>query len=171
MRNSKVLVLDVTDDLRNQVERVTSVLRPRPEVVPCAAIGAVEETIDDRGPFDLVVAGSLVSNDAGLRQLRGLRSRFPQIKLILAFDQWRSSGLRDIVRTGALDVLRLPVDDEVLLEAVEQALNSDPVPSNAVEGLRPSAGKGTVTAVVSATGGCGKTFLATNLGYHLQGRT
>jgi pilus assembly protein CpaE len=37
-------------------------------------------------------------------------------------------------------------------------------------GTRRGSGQGTVIAVVSATGGCGKTFLATNLAYHLQSR-
>ncbi|HUQ62133.1 MAG TPA: hypothetical protein VM121_00075 [Acidimicrobiales bacterium] len=171
MRNWKVLVLDVTDDLGHQVERVTSGLVPRPEIVSCEVLENAEATIADRGPFDVLVAGSMVSDESGLRLLRGLGELAPNMKLILAFDHLRTSRMRDIVRTGALDVLRLPVSDEVLFEAVEQALNAGPAHVDTAEQPRPSSGKGTVTAIVSATGGCGKTFLTTNLGFFLQGHS
>jgi pilus assembly protein CpaE len=168
VRNWKVLVLDVTEDLGRQVERVTSGLVPRPEVVSCEAVEAAEAMIADRGPFDVLIGGSMVSDQSGLQQLRHLRELAPQMKLILAFDNLRSSRMRDIVRTGALDVLRLPVSDEALFEAVEQALNAGLVPLEVAERPQPSADRGRVTTVVSATGGCGKTFLATNLGYFFQ---
>jgi len=168
MRNSKVLVVEASDGLAEQVEHVTSALRPRPEVVSCESIASIEETIGSSGPFEVVVAGSMFPSESALRELRQLRNAEPQMQLILAFDHWRSSSMRDIVRVGALDVLRLPVDDEVLLEAIEQALNSAPLAPTPVEEPNSPVRNGTVTAVVSATGGCGKTFLATNLGYHLQ---
>jgi pilus assembly protein CpaE len=95
----------------------------------------------------------------------------PETGPILAFDRWRSSSLRETVRTGALDILRLPAKDEVVSDAIEQALE---LRANlAVDPGRSSyRGKPTskVFAVISATGGCGKTFFATNLAYHLQAR-
>jgi pilus assembly protein CpaE len=171
VRNSKVLVIDVTDDLGRQVQRVTSALRPRPEVVSCDEIEGVDDVIVDHGPFDVLIAGTFVSDEAGLRELRRLRDRAPHMRLVLAFDHLRSSRLRDIVRTGAVDVLRLPVSDEVLLEAVELALNSGPVPVDDEEEVHTPTTRGKITTVVSATGGCGKTFLTTNLGYHLQSQS
>jgi pilus assembly protein CpaE len=167
VRNSKVLVLDVTEDLGDQVTRVTSSLRPRPEVVICDSLADVAPLIRERGPFDVLIAGSMVSHETGLRQVRSFGEHHPHMKLILAFDHWRGSNMRDVVRTGAVDVLRLPVEDETLLDAVEQAIvNGHPM--SAAEQDHPSDQKGTVTVAVSATGGCGKTFLATNFAYHLQ---
>ena len=172
MRTPRLLVLDETEDLSTQVERVAATLRPRPDVVWCDGFETVDELIGRSEPFDVVIAGPLASKEEGFQQLRRLRSRAPEMKLVLAVDRWRSGSLRDTVRTGALDILRLPVEDEELLEAIEQALEMEaPAPAAApAHEPEPVDGRGTVIAVVSATGGCGKTFLATNLAYDLQSR-
>ncbi|HEX8770999.1 MAG TPA: AAA family ATPase, partial [Acidimicrobiales bacterium] len=167
VRSWQVLVLDVTDDLGDQVERVTSSLRPRPDVLRCEDLQGAQEMIGARGPIDVLVAGTLASNGSGLRELRRLADRTPATKIVLAFDHLRASSMRDIVRTGAVDVLRLPVDDEVLLEAIEHALNSRSVAVPTVSEPSAPVSPGTVTTVVSATGGCGKTFFTANLGCHL----
>jgi pilus assembly protein CpaE len=169
MRNHRLLVLDGTDDLATQVKRVAAGLRPRPEVVWCSDFSGAHTAIAESGSFDVMIAGPLVSKDAGLQELRLLCGQFPGMRLVLAVDRWRSTSLRDTVRTGALDILRLPVTDDSLLESIEQVIDmvrSDP-PSPPGEVGAPD-GKGTVIAVVSASGGCGKTFFATSLAYHLQ---
>ncbi len=171
MRNPTLLVLDRTDELSRQVERVTAAMHPRPDVVWCDGFDAIDAATAGAGSFDVLIAGPMVSGDDGFRRLRHLRERAPDLRLILAVDRWRSANLRDTVRTGALDILRLPVDDEKLQDAVEQALEiGASVPSPTVAGPASGNGQGTVVAVLSATGGCGKTFLATNLAYYLQSR-
>lgn len=169
MRTQRLLVLDESEDLSFQVERVAAGLRPRPEVVWCDSFAGVDELAAETGGFDVVIAGPMVSHDSGFRELRRLRTQWPDMKLVLAVDRWRATSLRDTVRTGALDIVRLPVSDSDLRDAVEQLLEIGPPPP--VVPLRrngPPDGRGTVIAVVSATGGCGKTFLATNVAYHLQ---
>jgi pilus assembly protein CpaE len=168
----KVLVLDDVGDLSEQLERVTAAARPPTRVVQCRGFDEVEAAIRHSEAFDVLVAGPSASRGDGLQELRRLRAWAPRISLVLAVDRWRSGALRDTVRTGAVDLLRLPVSDEVLLEAIEQALEigSAGTPS-AVEDEGPDGGPGTVVAVVSATGGCGKTFFATNLAYYLQSRS
>jgi len=171
VRNPNLLVLDQTEELYRQVERVTEALRPRPNVVWYDSFGAIEEMAADAGPFDVLIAGPLVSEEGGFQHLRRLRAQSSDTRLILAVDRWPSESVRDTVRIGALDILRLPVRDAELLEAVEQALRMAPAPplKPAAEPRSANSG-GTVIAVVSATGGCGKTFFATNLGYHLHSR-
>ncbi len=171
MRVQKLLVLDDTEDLSIQVERVAAGLRPRPTVVWCAGFDAVESTLRDDGPFDVVIAGPIALKPSGFQRLRELRVRAPQTQLLLALNHWRSSDLRETVRAGALDILRLPVADDALLEAVEQAIETGAA-MRAARGGDPPAERekdapGTVVAVVSASGGSGKTFLASNLAYHL----
>lgn len=171
----KLLVLDDARALHAQVERVATGLRPRPVVVWCAGFESVDAVTAEQGPFDVLIAGPVAADDNGFHQLRRLRAAAPETQLILAFDTWRSANLRDTVRTGALDILRLPVTDDVLREALEQALEMGPATApRRRDDLRPSGDKGdglgTIIAVVSPTGGCGKTFLATNLAYHLQTR-
>jgi pilus assembly protein CpaE len=133
---------------------------------------AIADLTRDAGPVDVLIAGPGASKEDGLQRLRRVRTESPETRLILAFDRWRSTSLRDTVRTGALDALRMPVSDEDLADAVEQALMARRPSVQALDGGRMAAkGRpGIVIAVVSATGGCGKTFLATNLAYHLQSR-
>jgi pilus assembly protein CpaE len=165
----KLLVLDHFGDLTEQLERATSAWSPA-EVVWCQGFDEVDAVIRDSGPFDVLVAGPSVSRGDGLEQLRRLRARIPQTRLVLAVDRGRGGTLRATVRTGALDLLRLPVSDEELFEAVEEALEMPAVTPRPVDEQRPDAGPGTVIAVVSASGGCGKTFFAANLAYYLQTR-
>ncbi len=171
MRTPKLLVLDETEDLSLQVERVAAVVRPRPAVTRCQSVDALEQVVAESGPFELLIAGPLASQGDGFQRLRDVRTSTPQMQLILALNRWRGTTLRDTVRTGALDILRLPVSDDDLLDAIEQALEAVPAPERHDDPTgthRKGHEGGTVIAVVSATGGCGKTFLATNLAYYLQ---
>lgn len=171
MRAQRLLVLDETEDLSIQIEKVVASLRPRPTVVWCESFEAVDAAMGDGGTFDVLVAGPVALKAGGFQRLRELRVRAPGTQLLLALNHWRSSDLRETVRAGALDILRLPVADDALLEAVEQAMET----AGAIRTSRgedpqedtEKAGPGTVIAVVSASGGSGKTFLATNLAYHL----
>ncbi|MGH9278543.1 MAG: AAA family ATPase [Acidimicrobiales bacterium] len=170
MRVPKVLVMDPGGLLGEQLDSVTADLRPRPAILYPDATAAIEDVVEANGPFEVIVAGPEVSSEEGLAQLRRLRMQAPNSKLILAFQKWPTHGLRDTVRLGAFDIIRLPVSDKVLLESVQQAIElavDEDLPA-ASEKKRPR--KGTVVAVVSATGGCGKTFFATNLAYSLEAR-
>ena len=172
MRSARVLVVDETGDLCRQAERVAAGLRPRPEVVRCQSLDDVEAILAEHGAVDVVVAGPAASDEEALRELRRLRVKMPQAAIILAFEKWRSGSLRQTIRTGAVDIVRLPVNDDVLRDAIAQALEvrwatpAEPVPGRPA----PRTNDGRVIAVVSGSGGCGKTFLATNLAYYLHSR-
>lgn len=172
MRLPRIAVVDDGQELIGQISSVTRALRPRPEVVGYSALDTLEAAGEEHGGIDVVVAGPSVGGPEGMRGLRRLRMQLPQASVVLAFDRWRTSSLRETVRTGAVDILRLPVPDEVLLEALEEALEvrwaSPAMPIR--EQRRPSDARGAVIAVVSATGGCGKTFFATNVAYHIQSK-
>lgn len=172
MHAQRVLILDDGEELTLQVEHVTAGLRPRPEVVGCDSFDAVAGVMAEAGPFDVVIAGPIVLRANGFQRLRELRAAAPRIQLLLVLNHWRSSDMRETVRAGALDILRLPVTDDTLLEAVEQAMETAATLAAIVgtdgKDAAGRAGPGTVIAVVSASGGSGKTFLATNLAYHLR---
>jgi pilus assembly protein CpaE len=92
--------------------------------------------------------------------------------LMLAFSRRPDAALRDIVRTGAVDLVQLPADDEVMRESLNRVLElsrKTTVSAAPVPALAAPAGDqlGRVFTMSSATGGCGKTFLATNLAYLL----
>jgi pilus assembly protein CpaE len=172
MHTPKLLVLDETEELSLQVERVAGGLRPRPAVAWCDSFDALDAMLTDAGPFDVLIAGPLALKVKGLPRLRELRVRAPQMQLLLALNHWRSSDLRETVRAGAVDILRLPVADDAFLEAIEQAIEAGATLRSAMahdgKDDPDRHGPGVVVAVVSASGGSGKTFLATNLAYHLQ---
>ncbi len=179
MRNPRILILDGADELREQVSDVIDDLRPRPEVVTCPRVELVCDLLSDAGPFDVMVAGPSLGNQAGLARLRLIHDEVPAMAMVLAFDHRPEAHLRDLVRTGALDLLQLPVHDKEVLESLERSLETArkleaPVPvavpapvSLPAVGVSPSRALGQVLTVASATGGCGKTFMATNLAYFL----
>jgi pilus assembly protein CpaE len=176
MTAPKILVLDRSETLAEQLRVALADLSPRPEIVPCSRVGSVAEVLEEQGPFDVLVAGPSLGTRSGLARLRLIREELPAMSLVLAFSRRPDASLRDIVRTGAVDLLQLPIDDKDLAEAVERgielagmapaavAVAEAPVPAGAAA---PSGGPGIVYTIASATGGCGKTFYATNLAYFL----
>lgn len=172
MRNPKILVLDKDESLADQVRGVASELRPRPEVVACDRPTNVEDVLNANGPFDVLIAGPSLSNKTGLSALQAIHDETPATALVLAFAKRPDATLREIIRTGAIDLLQLPVADRNLHDAVERAISmsrSHPTePAATVHTTAPVGNLGTVFTVSSATGGCGKTFYATNLAYYLH---
>jgi len=173
VRNPKILVLEKDDSLADQVRGVAAELRPRPEVVACDRATAVEDAVNADGPFDVMIAGPSLSTKTGLAALQAIHDDTPATSLVLAFAKRPDATLRDIIRTGAIDLLQLPVADRNLHDAVERAVamsRSQPEAgaTTAHSPTPPASNLGTVFTVSSATGGCGKTFYATNLAYYLH---
>jgi pilus assembly protein CpaE len=177
MATPKILVLDRSETLAEQLRAAVAEMSPRPEVVPCPRVGTVGEVLDSEGPFDVLVAGPSLGTRSGLARLRLIREELPSMSLVLAFSRRPDASLRDIVSTGAIDLLQLPIEDKELAEAVQRGIELAAVapvitaaPTVAVVPApsAPLAGEpGIVYTIASATGGCGKTFYATNLAYFL----
>lgn len=179
MRKPRILVLDRSDDLAAQVGAAAEALQPRPEVVACARATEAADLLCDQGPFDVLVAGPSMGSRSGLNRLELIHDELPGLSVVLALARRPDASLRDIVRTGACDLLQLPVTDDELASSLERAIErarravpvpgaaAAPAPSPAASGARP----GTVFTVASATGGCGKTFYATNLAAFLRKHT
>jgi pilus assembly protein CpaE len=170
----KILVLDRSDALADQLRTALADLIDGPEITACSRVGSVAEVLEHEGPFDVLVAGPSLGTRSGLARLRLIHEELPGMALALAFSRRPDASLRDIVRTGAVDLLQLPVEDKELAEAVERAIelsgatvaveSVDPAPAAAAP---VAGGPGTVYTISSATGGCGKTFYATNLAFFL----
>lgn len=184
MRTPRILVLDRGEELAAQIQGIAEDLQPRPEVVVCTRVGSVGDVITDDGPFDVLVAGPSLGTRSGLGRLRIIREECLEMAIVLAFSRRPDASLRDIVRTGAVDLLQLPVDDKEVIASMERALGmsvlSAPRPDATVEGAGaapavasaappppPEPTLARVFTISSATGGCGKTFFATNLAYFL----
>jgi pilus assembly protein CpaE len=174
MHTPKILVLDRSELLADQVKASVADLDVIPEVVACARLGNAGEILEADGPFDVLVAGPSLGTRSGLTRLRLIREDLPSMSVVLAFSRRPDASLRDIVSTGAIDLLQLPVEDKELAEAIQRGIElaeqARPVTTTApaVHAAPATAdGPGTVFTIASATGGCGKTFYATNLAYFL----
>lgn len=176
MRNPKILVLDRGEELVGQLQGLADDLRPVPDVVGCTRMDSVAEVLDQQGPFDVLVAGPSLGTRSGLARLQLIREDQPGTSLVLAFSRRPDADLTDIVRTGAIDLLRLPVEDGDLVETVNRAVHlsqsrareqADLEAVAATNGHSHGPTTGRVFTISSATGGCGKTFYATNLAYFL----
>jgi pilus assembly protein CpaE len=172
----RILVLERSEALVDQIRMIAADLPAGPEVVMCNRVGAVGELLEDDGPYDLLIAGPSLGTRSGLARLEVIHQEIPAMGIILAFSARPAASLREIVRAGAIDVIQLPATDEELAASVERALEFRRklmVPAHLAanaDGAR-LVGSGSVLTVSSATGGCGKTFYATNLAYFLAHQT
>jgi len=178
LRNPKILVLDRGEELAQQIQNLADDLRPRPDIVACTRLGSVGELLENDGPFDVLVAGPSLGTRSGLQRLGLIREELPGMSVVLAFSRRPDGSLREIVRAGAIDLLQLPVDDKELIDSIDRAVELAQIathhaapealavaaPAPVVPGARPL---GRVFTISSATGGCGKTFFATNIAYFL----
>jgi pilus assembly protein CpaE len=175
MRNPKVLVLDRDDALADQVRRASEHMRPRPQVVTRPVSGSAADQADlveAEGPFDVLVAGPGAATQRGVGRIQSLRRQMPATSILLVFSERPKVSLQDIVRTGAVDLLVLPVDDETLGGAIQRALELVPAATAEPSGAGATRSEyGTLFSVASVSGGSGKTFYATNFAYFLHRRT
>ena len=178
MRNPKILVLDRGEELASQLQALIDDFRPQPEIVACTRMGAVGDVLEDGGPFDVLVAGPSLGTRSGLSRIALIHDELPTMSVVLAFSRRPDASLRDIVRTGAVDLLQLPIDGRELVDSVSRAAElaiAVQTAATAIPGATAVAEDGgtdhqhlgRVFTISSATGGCGKTFFATNLAYFL----
>lgn len=179
MDTHKILVLDRSEALADQVRASLAGSATSLEITSCLRVGSVAEVLEEDGPFDVLVAGPSLGTRSGLARLRLIHEELPAMRLVLAFSRRPDASLRDIVRTGAVDLLQLPVEDAELADALDRAvgLADAPAATAVAAAAAPAAaadtqtGPGIVYTIGSATGGCGKTFYATNLAYFLTNYT
>jgi len=169
----KILILDRAEALADQVRDALADSSTPVEITTCLRVGSVGEVLEEDGPFDLLVAGPSLGTRSGLARLRLIHEELPAMSIVLAFSRRPDASLREIIRTGAVDLLQLPVEDDELVESLERAWGLAggvglPAVAAAPEVAGPSGSSlGTIFTIASATGGCGKTFYATNLAYFL----
>ncbi|MEW6476341.1 MAG: AAA family ATPase [Actinomycetota bacterium] len=178
----KILVLERSADLAESIREAAEGIDPSVEVVACNRVGAVSDVLQQEGPFTVLFAGPSLASRSGLRRLAGLHEDAPATSIVLAFSDRPDASLREIVQAGADDILRLPFDHDDLVIALERALD---IGGRRMAGTAPKTAPGVIPlpvappvptqarvfTVSSATGGCGKTFMATNMALFLARHT
>lgn len=179
--NPKILVLERSTDLAETIREAVESIDPGAEVVACNRVGAVGDVLAQAGPFTVLFAGPSLASRSGLRRLAAIHEDCPATSIVLAFSDRPDASLREIVQAGADDILRVPFDRDDLVIALERALD---IGSRRLAGAAPKAAEAggsplpaaapaqaKVFTVSSATGGCGKTFMATNMALFLARHT
>ncbi|MHB8669476.1 MAG: AAA family ATPase [Acidimicrobiales bacterium] len=186
MATTRILVLDRGEDLAEQVRQALPLLQTDAEVVACDRVADVGDLLTEEGPFEVLVAGPSLGTRSGLGRLELIHDELPAMSMVLAFTHRPNATLRDIVRIGAVDLVLVPFEDKTLAVALDRAVSlaaarsvaaaiSGPAFSapyeHAAAGPSLPAAPGRVFTISSATGGCGKTFYATNLAWFLAHHT
>lgn len=104
----------------------------------------------------------------GMEVVRTIRAAYPAAEVLVYSDAVDATLLREAVQAGVRDVLPSPLTAEVVIEAVEQVLQTRAV---AVAAPVVEVATGTVLTVIGGKGGIGKSTIATNLGVAIQGRS
>ncbi len=154
----RILVLDRTGELAARIRH--NAVGPRATVKACPDAARAEAQLAGR-PWDVLVAGPSLMHRGGLRRLSSLHQRFPWVSIILALQERPRADLAEIVQVGADDLLPLHSDDDELRAALDRAVRITRARFDVMtNGSR--ADRGRTIMISSASGGCGKTFLATN---------
>jgi pilus assembly protein CpaE len=174
--NARIIVVDHTTELGDRFRAVAGDLDPAAEVLACLRVSDVVELVENDTRPTVVVAGPGIVTRSGLARLELLHDNCPHLVMVLAFTRRPSAAMRDVVRAGAVDMIQLPADDVVVVASMNRALglaqrssgSAFPASAPASDTNDPAAHpQGRIVTLASATGGCGKTFLATNLAYLL----
>ena len=156
-----VIVVEPDPYLAVSVEALLSGVHPAPELI---AVADVEELESWARPTGVVVAGPSCAHGATIERLAAFRDRHPAVRIVLAFDRRPGAPMREVVSVGA-DALVDPTDAAELKQAILRSIDLADGLAAALELAHENAAAplGQVLTVCSATGGCGKTFYATNL--------
>jgi pilus assembly protein CpaE len=173
----RILVISRSPALSRAIQ---ASLGPGHQVVTSANAADVVDEVSQHGPIDVLVAGPVFDSHAGMTRLAALRAGGPVPAVVLALGPHPRAALSDIVRTGAVDLIEFPTSKRQLAQSLERAFdiadlstpNADPAFPFESQGLvddRPRFAE--VFTVASSSGGCGKTFYATNLACYLATQT
>src|SRR6266568_8433153 len=120
--SSKILVVDRSESLANSVRHAVGILRSGSDVVSCSRVSEVSDIVAQEGPFDVLVAGPALITRAGLARLASVHDYDPSISVVLVSPRSPDVHLKEVVRTGAVDLVSSPVHAGDLVDAIERAL-------------------------------------------------
>ena len=177
MISRNILVISRSPALSRAIQ---ASLGPGYRVATSSNVTDVADEVRDEGPFDVLVAGPVFDSHAGMARLASLRATAAVPAVVLALGPKPKASLADIVRTGAVDLVEYPTSKRQLSTALKRAFDIADVSRPGAEPTLPVVTDGVVVershfadvfTVASSSGGCGKTFYATNLACYLAAQT
>ena len=177
MISRRILVISRSPALSRAIH---ASLGPGYEIVTSTNVTDVIDEVREQGPFDVLVAGPVFDSHAGMARLASLRTAAAVPAVVLALGPKPKANLGDIVRTGAVDLVEYPTSKRQLANALERAFDIADISESGEAPTLPVVADGVVVerphfaevfTVASSSGGCGKTFYATNLACYLAAQT
>ncbi|MEX2393374.1 MAG: AAA family ATPase [Actinomycetota bacterium] len=173
--STKILVVDRRGHFTTDLADAAAGLEPAPEILRLRQPTQVIDAVTLHKP-DVIIAGPEETTHAGLKRLAKVHKSFPHSVILLTPNGHSELSVAEIAASGVYDVLPYPTTTGRLRAKVRAALNTAtrPRPQRHVspETVAPPATRvGHVMTVTSATGGCGKTFFATNMAAYLTKAT
>ena len=177
MISRRILVISRSPALSRAIQ---ASLGPGYEVATSPNVSDVVDDVEQQGPFDVLVAGPVFDSHAGMARLATLRAARAVPAVVLALGPKPKATLSDIVRTGAVELVEYPTSKRQLALALQRAFDIADVSTSMSDSTLPVVAHGVVVerpqfaevfTVASSSGGCGKTFYATNLACYLAAQT
>jgi pilus assembly protein CpaE len=175
----KILVLDRSGNLTTDLSDAAAGLERTPEILRLRRSAQVVDAVEVHRP-DVIVAGPEEVTHAGLRRLARVHRAHPRSVILLAPNGHKQMSLYETAASGVSDVLPYPSTTGRLRAKLRSALDTaEELRAERIVVREPSPAPGAtgqtkvahVMTVTSATGGCGKTFFATNMAAYLAKAT
>lgn len=182
----KLLVVDRLGGLSSEVARAAARLDPRPEVLRLRHSTELAGVVAESSP-DVLIAGPAEASTAGMKRLAHAHMADPRMVIVLS-QNGKPISAEQVAACGASDVIPLPLTHGRMKAKIRRALDlagqlraervvtrevyapvAAPVPQNPPAPAEVRLGR--VFTVASASGGCGKTFYATNFAAYLTRAT
>jgi pilus assembly protein CpaE len=152
-----ILLIDPVSDLVGRLEEA----RPDLDVHHVGDVHAAERALEERD-VEAVLLGHAFPTDDALELARKLHEANPDVSIVLATKQEGPELYREAMRAGVADVLPGKAELDEVGEVLDRAIAETLRRRATAEGTdKPPVG--TTIATFSTKGGCGKSFLATNL--------
>lgn len=168
----KFLVVDRRGSLTADLTDAAVGLEPAPEVLRLRRPAQLFDAVEVHRP-DVIVAGPEEVTHAGLRRLARVHRAHPRSVILLVPNGHTEVSLHDTAAAGVSDVLPYPSTTGRLRAKMRTALETaDELRAEriVVREELPASTPGSlahVMTITSPTGGCGKTFFATNMAAYL----
>lgn len=145
-------------------DRLVQGLKPVPDATVSAYLGGPRhlQAVMQKDQPDVVLLDLQAPDERAFELIEAATMRSPAVMVLLVSGDNSLNTLKRAMRAGVRDVLPAPLNGQAVQVAVDYLRDARSINSRLVEN------NGTLYAFMPAKGGCGCTFLVTNLAYLLH---
>lgn len=143
--------------------RVRERLEPHEEMHSADTVGTAGVTLAGPMRFDIVFLGPGLELEAVLELATSVRDTTPEVSVVVVAAVMTSESLRQLLRAGVRDVLPASFNPKQLAASISHASAAAARERERFGHAATPGGRGKVITVLSAKGGVGRSFIASNL--------